>query len=198
MGIYAIKPAFRRRLAGASRWCVRHGVSADTLTLAGVVASLAGGAGLAGGVQRRWLLLVVPVLAIGRTALNALDGMVAGEAGTARPFGEVLNELADRVSDAAWFVGLGFAAGMFPALAALVLAYLSSQVGVATKAAGGPRVYAGIMGKADRMVLLSAASLLAVPIGLVVLTWAAWIAAAGAAVTIAQRLAAGLSALRRR
>jgi phosphatidylglycerophosphate synthase len=198
MGIYAIKPAFRRRLAGASRWCMRHGVSADRLTLLGLAASLAGGAALAGAARWRSLLVAVPVLAIGRTALNALDGMVAAEAGTARPFGEVLNELADRISDAAWFVGLGLAAGMLPALAALMLAYLSSFVGVVTKAAGGPRVYAGIMGKADRMVLVSAASLAALLFGPVVLTWAAWIAAAGGAVTIVQRLAAARSALRRR
>ena len=43
----------------------------------------------------------------------------------------------------------------------IVVMLLSSYLGTAAKAAGGKRQYVGVMGKADRMIYLSIASLLA-------------------------------------
>ena len=42
---------------------------------------------------------------------NLLDGMVAMGRGVASPVGELFNEVADRVSDTAILLGLGWAAG---------------------------------------------------------------------------------------
>jgi phosphatidylglycerophosphate synthase len=111
------------------------------------------------------LLLFVPLVALGRTALNALDGLVARRAGLARPWGEVLNELGDRLADVALLGGLALAPTSDGRLgaAALVATLLASQVGVLGKAAGGPRQYGGVMGKADRMLYLALAALVAGP-----------------------------------
>lgn len=163
MALYAIKPRFRQALDGAATWLADRGTTPDQITTAGVVASLAGGAALAVGHRARGAYLAVPVLALARTAANALDGMVAERTGTARPAGELYNETADRVGDAAFLTGAGAVPGVPPALAAagLAAAELASFVGVASRAAGGDRRYEGPMGKPDRMLVLGVAGLMA-------------------------------------
>ena len=101
MGIYSLKPAFRRALSPVARLMIRAGVSADALTASGLAfAALAGLGVWLGRAGGGWLLLV-PVGAFLRTATNALDGMVASTTGTARPLGDVFNEVADRFGDVA-------------------------------------------------------------------------------------------------
>jgi CDP-diacylglycerol---glycerol-3-phosphate 3-phosphatidyltransferase len=163
MGIYKIKPKFQKALGGIERDLVRRRVHPDYLTLGALALSAFGGLLL---VAANWVsileLLIIPV-AIGRTALNALDGLVARDTGLARPWGEVLNEFSDRLADVALLTGVAFAPGSNYRIGAVVIVVmlLSSYLGTAAKAAGGKRQYVGVMGKADRMIYLSVASLLA-------------------------------------
>lgn len=189
MGIYAIKPAFQRRLEVLRDACIRVGMSADLLTALAVILSIGGGAALSLSERNRWLLLTIPFLAMGRITLNALDGMVATATRTARPFGEVFNEVADRLSDVAWFVGLGFVINPRLSLGALVAVLLSSYAGTVAKAAGGSRLYGGVMGKADRMIAFSTFAVAAF------FRWSEWVfevlsylVGAGALITLLQRL----------
>ena len=163
MGIYQVKPRFQRSLRGAEVFLVDHRVHPDYVTFAALGLSVCGGVALYTSRWALWLLLIIPLVAIGRTALNALDGLVARGTGLARPWGEVLNELCDRLSDVALFVGVALAPGssLFLGAAALVLMLLSSYVGITSQAAGGPRQYGGVMCKADRMILLSIAAVAA-------------------------------------
>jgi phosphatidylglycerophosphate synthase len=163
MGVYAIKPAFQRSLGGAEDWLVARRVHPDVLTGAALALAMAGGALLWAGAETPALLLLVPLVALGRTALNALDGLVARRTGLARPWGEVLNDGADRLADMALLGGLALAPTSDGRLgaAALVAVLLSSYLGVVSKAAGGPRQYGGVMGKADRMLYLALAALVA-------------------------------------
>ena len=87
MGIYAAKPAFQRALGGAEDWLVGRRVHPDVVTLAAVALSAVGGALLYAAGWEPLLLVLVPAVAIGRTALNALDGLVAHRTGLARPWG---------------------------------------------------------------------------------------------------------------
>jgi CDP-diacylglycerol--glycerol-3-phosphate 3-phosphatidyltransferase len=188
MGIYALKPAFRRRISRLADALVRSNVSADALTWAALIMSLVGGTALAISSRSQWTLFAVPILALARITLNALDGMVAAAAGTARPFGEFFNELTDRIADAAWFTGLGFVVGFPLALGALAGVLITSYAGTAVKAAGGTRIYGGLMGKADRMILLAIASVVAGFFGTRVLTIFCWTVAAGIVLTLAERI----------
>jgi len=196
VGIYAVKPAFRAALRPVGEVLVRAGVPADAITLSGL--AFAGVAGLGVWLGRHgssWLLLV-PAGAFLRTAANALDGMVAQATGSSRPLGEVLNETADRLADVAVFLPVGLVPGVPPLLVgAAVAAMLTvSFLGVVIKAAGGPRVTVGVMGKPDRMFVAAAAALIALwaDPGRV-FTWALWIVMAGCAITLVQR---GRAALR--
>jgi CDP-diacylglycerol--glycerol-3-phosphate 3-phosphatidyltransferase len=156
-GIYLLKPAFQRSLGGIERWLVERRVHPDWLTGLALVLSLGGGVCLYVAPEQRWLLALVPVVAVVRTALNALDGLVARTLGLARPWGEVLNELSDRVADVALIGGLALAspAKLLLGSCAIVAMLLSSYLAILSKAAGGRRQYMGPMGKADRMVLLT-------------------------------------------
>ncbi|MBV9357645.1 MAG: CDP-alcohol phosphatidyltransferase family protein [Chloroflexi bacterium] len=160
-GIYQVKPAFQRSLGGVEQWLVERRVHPDWLTCAALVLSLAGGVALYLAPDHRWLLVLIPIVVVVRTTLNALDGLVAQRTGLARPWGEVLNEFSDRVADVALLGSLALATPGLPLLgeAVVVLMLLTSYLAILSKAAGGRRQYAGPMGKADRMLLLGVAAL---------------------------------------
>lgn len=192
-GIYSIKPWFQHALGGIEDVMVRRRVHPDYITFSALFVSAMGGAALYGAASYAPLLLIVPPVVLARTALNALDGLVARRTGLARPWGEMLNECCDRLSDVALFVGLMFAPGssMQIGCAALLLALLSSYVGTVSRAAGGRRQYGGIMGKADRMIYLGIAAPVAFFMPhMPVLSYFLVLVIVGLFVTIVQRLKA--------
>lgn len=165
MGLYDIKPRFRQILTPlADRLAWLH---PDAITAAGLGASVLALLCLFGATQQRGLLLMVPGLLAARIACNALDGLVAQRAGKARPFGEVLNEGLDRLSDVALLLGLGATPwASFPLAAwTTVAVLLASYAGLLGKAVGVGREYGGILGKADRMLWMGLAAILAWVIG---------------------------------
>ena len=191
MGIYRAKPAFRRLLEPVAKAMIRSGVSADMVTTAGVVfAGLAGLGVWLGRGGSSWLLLV-SVAVLFRTAANALDGMIATTTGTARALGEVFNEVADRLGDIAVFLPMVLVPGVDALLVGGVLASMlvTSYLGVAVKAAGGSRIYTGLMAKPDRMLVVGAGAVA----GLIwnpsdAFTWVLWIILGGVIVTFTQRV----------
>jgi len=164
-GIYAIKPKFQQLLRPSEAALISLGVHPDVITLSALGLSIAGGFALLFAQEPGTLVLLctIPLVTLGRTILNALDGMVAKDTGLARPWGEVLNEFSDRLADVALFGGLIFSRLCNQQLmcASLISVVLSSYLGILAKAAGGSRQYGGVMGKADRMVLLALAGPLA-------------------------------------
>jgi CDP-diacylglycerol--glycerol-3-phosphate 3-phosphatidyltransferase len=175
-GLYALKPWYTRRLDGIVRWAVERDVSPDAFTWLGVLSAAAAGAAIALG----WWPLVLLLLAARLAGAN-LDGAVSRARGVSRPWGFVVNELGDRVSDLLMFAGLavllgrlqGAAAVVF-VLVAAVVATLPTFVSLAGAGAGAPRINGGPFGKTERclaVVLMVAAPglsplLLAVMVGL--------------------------------
>jgi len=199
-GLYRTKPAAQRLINPLVDVCVARGISADALTIAAVPVAAGGGACLALSDRLPALLLLVPLLAATRLVLNLIDGQVARRTGTSHPWGEVLNELGDRVADVLFIGGLAFVAaiGPFLALSAVVSALLASYAGVTARATGAPRGYGGVMSKPGRMVVLAVAALLAFIVGT---SWplvaGAWVILLGSLVTLAQRLSSTRRQLRR-
>ena len=138
MGVYSIKPAFQRMLGPIEGFLVRNRVHPDWITGSALVLSVGGGLLFYVSDWSRWLLLAIPAVTIGRLALNALDGLVAAKTGVARPWGEVLNEFSDRLSDMALLAGVSLAPGTsFPlGMATVILVLLSSYLGTVARAAG--------------------------------------------------------------
>ncbi len=140
------------------------GISPNAISVAGMVAGLS--AGVAFALTTRpttpWLFFVAAaVLMQLRLLANMFDGMVAMQAGRASPLGELFNEVPDRVSDTAIFVGAGYAAGSLvecgylAAIAALLTAYVRAE----GKVAGAPQEFCGPMAKPQRMALMTVAAL---------------------------------------
>ena len=198
MGIYDLKPAFRRVLRPIEVVLIRRQVRPDAITAFGLLFAAGGALGLwLGRTGTAWLALV-PLCAFLRTASNALDGMVAASTGTGRPLGAVFNETADRLADILFFLPLLAVPGLSDALVAGAIAAMltTSYVALAVKAAGGPRVSVGIMGKPDRMFVLGVAALVAIGVDpRTTFTWALWVVVAGCAVTLVQRAVAARRAL---
>src|SRR3984957_15493223 len=136
-GIYQVKPAFQRSLGGIEGWLVARRVHPDWITYSALVLSICGGVVLYLAPDHIWLLVLVPIIVLVRTALNALDGLVAKRTGLARPWGEVLNEFSDRVADVAILGGLALASPTLPLLGAatLVVMLLTSYLAILSKAA---------------------------------------------------------------
>jgi phosphatidylglycerophosphate synthase len=137
---------------------VRAGVSANGISVAGMICGLLAGICLwrtdsATPLVVRFLWLIASGLILLRLLANLLDGMVAIASGTASPLGEIFNEGPDRVSDAAVLVGLGYAAGGVAWLGwlAALLAVFTAYVRLLGKSAGAPSEFGGPMAKQQRM-----------------------------------------------
>jgi CDP-diacylglycerol--glycerol-3-phosphate 3-phosphatidyltransferase len=141
----------------------RMGVTANEVTIAACVMSVALGALLCLRPDEPHLFLLVPVWLIVRMAFNAIDGMLAREFGQASPLGAYLNELADVVSDTALYLPFALLPGSSGwALACIiVLAIVSEMAGVLGVMVGASRRYDGPMGKSDRAFLFPLIGLLA-------------------------------------
>ena len=156
MNLYATKAAANARLTPVVDRLAAAGVTPDQVTLAAIPVALLGGACLLASPTVPALLLVVPLLAIVRIALNLIDGNMARRTGRIHPRGELYNELGDRLADTAFLAPVAFLPGASPEIVLLgVLAgVLASYVGITTRAAGGERIYRGILSKPGRMALL--------------------------------------------
>ena len=164
MGIYSFKPRFQSYLNPIKDFLISNRIHPTALNVLGLFTSIFAGVLFLLSSFSFDLVLIIPILAFIRTALNALDGMVARELNIRnQEFGEVLNEFLDRVSDTAFFVGLSFAlyTDIVMGLLTTILILLNSYLSIVSKAAGGKRVYEGFMGKADRMLYLSITSMAA-------------------------------------
>jgi phosphatidylglycerophosphate synthase len=142
----------------AADWLVRRGVSANGVSVAGMIAGLAAGAALAAtahldDVRLRVAWLVAAALIVTRLVANMLDGMVAIGSGTSSAVGELYNEVPDRVSDSAALIGLGYAAGGEPILGflAALAAVFTAYVRALGKGAGAGQEFVGPFAKQQRM-----------------------------------------------
>ena len=151
-GLYAAKPWFTRQLEGLVAVAVNRGWSPDAFTAAGAAFAVVAAGGLLVGV---WPLVLIGL--VGRLAGANLDGAVARARRVSRPFGFVLNEIGDRVSDLLPLAALSLLAwqiGSVPALAAALVAMTAASwptfISLAAAAAGAPRINGGPFGKTER------------------------------------------------
>ena len=200
MSIYELKPRFQALLRPLVRKLHAWGVTANQVTLAACVISIAVGAVIALDPAQRALFLLLPAWLFARMALNAVDGMLAREFGQASKLGAYLNEITDVVSDAALYAPFALLPGASGWLVAtvVVLSVISEMAGVLGVSVGASRRYDGPMGKSDRAFVFGLLGLL-VGLGLELQTHFTWIFAALAvliAFTIVRRVRSGLAEVR--
>jgi len=174
--LYDLKPRFQALLRPLAGGLARAGVTANQVTVAAALGSVAVGMVVCVVAPERWPFLLLPIWLFVRMALNALDGMLAREFGQKSALGAYLNEICDVVSDAALYLPVAAIAPFTPAMAALVvfLAALSEFAGVLGVMVGASRRYDGPMGKSDRALVFGALGLW-IGVGGALPTWLAWL-----------------------
>jgi len=149
----------RKWAQNATAWLASRNVSPNAISIAGMCACMV--AGIALGVTSiadyRILWLIAALGAQLRLTANMLDGMVAIASGRTSKTGELYNEVPDRISDAAVFIGAGFAWGgnLTLGYVATILAIFTAYVRAAGKIAGAPNEFCGPMAKQHRMLVIT-------------------------------------------
>jgi phosphatidylglycerophosphate synthase len=149
----------RKWAQNATSWLAAQHVSPNAISIAGMFACIVAGIALAATSiayhHLEWLVAAVGVQL--RLTANMLDGMVALASRRASKVGELYNEIPDRVSDAAVFIGAGFAWGGNPTLGyiATILSIFTAYVRAAGKIAGAPNEFCGPMAKQHRMFVIT-------------------------------------------
>ena len=152
-------PVFQRL---ASRLADR-GVTPNSISVASIVFGILAGILLAATskveseLSRRALWFMSAMMIQMRLIANLLDGMVAIEGGKKSPVGDLYNEVPDRLSDPAIFIGAGFAwggcdsLGFSAALVSLFVAYVRA-IGASV---GAGQIYIGPFAKQQRMAIMT-------------------------------------------
>ena len=142
-----------------------RGASPNGISVAGALFGILGGLAFAATArwpeQARWFWLSAAALMQLRLQCNLYDGMVAIATGRASPVGELYNDVPDRISDSAFFVGAGYALGGDATLgwAAALAAMFTAYVRALGKAGGARQEFCGPMAKPQRMALLTVAAI---------------------------------------
>jgi CDP-diacylglycerol--glycerol-3-phosphate 3-phosphatidyltransferase len=180
-----------RVFAPLVRWLVKHGVTANTVTVVGTIGAMAGALGF----YTRGDFFVGTLIIWGFTMLDSVDGAVARARGGATVFGAVLDSSLDRIVDAAvfgsllwWFAGPGDSRSLVLAcLLNLVFGSVVSYIKARAEGAG-LTCNVGLIERPQRLTIgLGATGLdgLGVPYVLAVAFWALVVLSA---ITAGQRL----------
>ncbi|WP_335998921.1 CDP-alcohol phosphatidyltransferase family protein [Halorientalis halophila] len=147
----------------------RFGVTPDAVSVfAFLLAGAAGGAfylgggGGTGAAEPLWYLAGA-LFVFCNGWLDLLDGALARRLGTDSRAGDLLDHVLDRYADILMIVGLAAGVDRYPlGLAAITGVLMTSYLGTQGQAVGLDRVYGGLLGRADRLVLIGLIGLVAV------------------------------------
>jgi archaetidylinositol phosphate synthase len=149
-------------------------ITPNILTIAALLASAAAGI---------LFYLRLELWGIVAVAVNAfcdmMDGAVAREMKTQSLRGDFLDHAVDRYADIFIICGL-FAGGLVPwpvGVFALTGVLMASYLGTQAQAVGVGRFYGGMLGRADRLVLIMVVGIIGLiyPISIYGLTWLGWL-----------------------
>lgn len=159
--IYQLKPRFQSLLRPVVQRCASAGVTANGVTLAAMLISMAVGILLCIAGNHNKLFLLLPFWMFLRMAFNAIDGMLAREFRQKSALGAYLNELSDVVSDAALYLPFVAIApfNWWSVGAVVFLSAVSEMAGAMGPMIGAERRYDGPMGKSDRAFVFGALGL---------------------------------------
>lgn len=153
---------------------IRCRLTPNFFTIAALIASAAAGL---------FFYLRMESWAIVAVALNAfcdaMDGAVAREMKVQSMRGDFLDHAVDRYADIFIITGI-FAGGLVPwqiGVFALTGVLMASYLGTQAQAVGVGRYYGGVLGRADRLVLILVAGIvgLFVPVSIYGLSWLGWL-----------------------
>lgn len=156
------------------RFAIRCRLTPNILTIAAFIASAAAGLLFYFRLEL-WAVLAVAINAF----CDAMDGAVARETKSQSLRGDFLDHAVDRYADIFIITGI-FASGLviWPiGVLALTGVLMSSYLGTQAQAVGVGRSYGGVLGRADRLVLIMVAGIATIlyPLTIFSLNWLGWL-----------------------
>jgi archaetidylinositol phosphate synthase len=157
MTLDRLRPLADRMLDPFVAAAARAGLTPNSVsTLAFVLAAAAGGSFALVG-REPLLYPLGAILVFLNGWLDLLDGALARELGAASQAGDLLDHVLDRYADIAIVVGLAAGVGRFGlGTVAVTGVLMTSYLGTQAQAVGLDRVYGGLLGRADRLALVGA------------------------------------------
>ncbi len=130
-------------------------VNPNTISWLGLITAFVSGVLMYLSPDNHWFLLIGAAVVILSGYFDALDGKIAKLSGKASKKGDYLDHVFDRYADLFMIGGVAISAwcNIYIGLLALVGVLLTSYMGTQAQAVGAPRLYAGLLGRADRVVL---------------------------------------------
>jgi CDP-diacylglycerol--glycerol-3-phosphate 3-phosphatidyltransferase len=191
----ALRPFASKVIEPLADLFIRNGISPDVVSIASLICAFIAGLCFYYSPAARGLVLLAGIFVVLNSVLDALDGAVARKSNKATARGDFLDHVIDRYSDVFIICSIFFA-GYVPwqiGVAAIVGVLLTSYLGTQAQALSLGRYYGGIMGRADRLVviILSAFVNFAYPAtiaGFSILGWAVTLIALTSHITAFQRI----------
>lgn len=130
-------------------------VNPNTVSWLGLITAAASGVALYFSWNYQWILLLAAFLVLLSGYFDALDGKIAKLAGKCTVKGDYLDHVFDRYADMFMIAAIAISGwcntyvGLFAVMGVLLTSYMGTQA----QAIGAKRLYDGLLGRADRVVL---------------------------------------------
>jgi len=134
----------------------------NTLTLFAIISAIV--AGILFTQAGYFYLLLAFFFVLLNSLFDAMDGKVARKKGIASPYGDFMDHVLDRYADIFMLGGIAFGpyCSIELGMLAIIGVMLGSYMGTQAQAVGADRNYGGILGRADRLVLILLVTLIQV------------------------------------
>ncbi|ESP89161.1 CDP-alcohol phosphatidyltransferase family protein [Candidatus Halobonum tyrrellensis] len=164
MTLDRFRPLANRGLGPFVRLADAVGLSPDGVSVVAFGCAVAAGVafGLDSPAAAPWLYVLGAALVFANGWLDLVDGALAREQGVASSGGDMLDHVLDRYADIALLVGLAAGIDSYGlGLAAVTGVLMTSYMGTQIQAVGVGREYGGLLGRADRLVLVGVVGVVA-------------------------------------
>lgn len=195
MTIDSLRPAASKILDPIARSVASAGISPNALSLASLAFAALAGICFYFSVEYPLGALVAVFFVALNSFFDALDGAVARYLRTDSKKGDFLDHVIDRYSDVFIICGMFFGGHVQWQIGtvAIICVLLTSYLGTQAQALGIGRFYGGIMGRADRLVLILLAAVVyyfysEAVFGYTTIGWCIIIIAIGSHITAIQRM----------
>lgn len=156
MTFNTLRPFASKVIDPLADFFIRYEVSPDTVSIASLICAFFAGLSFYYSQAAKEFILLAGILVIFNSVFDALDGVIARKSNRATPRGDFLDHVIDRYSDVFIICSIFFAGYVHwhIGVAAIVGVLLTSYLGTQAQALNLGRYYGGIMGRADRLVVV--------------------------------------------
>lgn len=195
MTFNALRPFATRVIDPLADFFIKYEVSPDAVSIISLICAFFAGLSFYLSPGYHELVMLAGILVIFNSFFDALDGVIARKSNRATPRGDFLDHVIDRYSDTFIICSIFFAGYVSwqIGVTAIVGVLLTSYLGTQAQALNLGRYYGGIMGRADRLVVIIIAAFvnsvyLSSIAGFSILGWAIILIAVTSHITAFQRI----------